>query len=258
MTTPSEPTPAPAASIEERADLAYWFPKLVESGARVPRTFVVETDVDLWHLLDGDVPDGFAGFEQRLKAAAKEVGYPCFLRTGHYSGKHYWRETCYVPSEDVLGKHVVTLVNESAVVDMWGLPVQTWAVRELLPLAARFTAFHGLPINKERRYFIRDGVVVCHHPYWPPDSILDANGDNWEAKLEELNYESPHEVTFLTSQSEIVSRHFDGCWSLDWAMTDDGLWYAIDMAPGERSFHWPDCPAHNRETPPVPAPGGES
>ncbi len=46
----------------------------------------------------------------------------------------------------------------------------------------------------------------------------------------------------LQADSEHISAHFEGAWSLDWARHKDGSWYAIDMAPMQVSYHWPDCP----------------
>ncbi|KKN09499.1 hypothetical protein LCGC14_1045840, partial [marine sediment metagenome] len=38
-----------------------------------------------------------------------------------------------------------------------------------------------------------------------------------------------------------VAKLFDGYWSLDWSMDHAGNWWVIDMAEGDRSYHWPDC-----------------
>jgi hypothetical protein len=135
--------------------------------------------------------------------------------------------------------------------DMMGLPYDVWAVREFLDLETSFTAFYGdMPINKERRYFIENGKVICHHPYWP-DEAFNSYYDrrkkdeptDWKNKLDILNYESPEEIEYLSKLSCRISESFEDKWSLDWAMTKSGEWYAIDMALAKRSYHWPDCPA---------------
>jgi hypothetical protein len=169
------------------------------------------------------------------------MGYPFFLRTGYGSGKHEWARTCFVPNPDVIPKHIVNLVEWSALVDFAGLPTNVWAVRELLETDAVFTAFLGMPIARERRYFISDGKVVCHHPYWPPDSIHSACQADWREAVDRLNVETRLEVHTLTHLSERVAAHFEGAWSLDWLLSRYG-WYAIDMAEAGRSFHWPGCP----------------
>jgi hypothetical protein len=148
--------------------------------------------------------------------------------------------------------HVAALVEWSAMVDIAGLPTRTWAVRRLLQLSSSFTAFDGFPVNQERRYFIADGKVRCNHPYWPERAVAEGRptAPNWQEQLAAMNRESPAEVAHLTRLSEQVAQHFvdDGAWSLDWALDEDGVWIAIDMAPAERSFHWAGCP--HAPTPP--------
>ncbi|MFI5296521.1 MAG: ATP-grasp domain-containing protein [Polyangiales bacterium] len=224
-------------------DLAFWFEKLRATGVPVPRTTIVraEGSAHLDPLLE------------ELAKAAAAFGYPVFLRTGHGSGKHQWKRTCFVPNEAALRDHVFALLEWSEVVDMLGLPTETWVVRELLPLVTTFRAFDGeMPINKERRYFIEGGRVLCHHPYWPERSIQEPDCDGWGVKLAALNEETDDEVRALTKLSECVSKAFDGAWSLDWAQTTSGQWVAIDMAIAERSFHWDGCPVGERIGPRQP------
>lgn len=231
----------------DKTCLSYWFPKLAASGVLVPPTRIVTTEDELVVLDDGETPPHWTTFLAGLRNAADEVGgYPVFLRTGHGSGKHDWLETCFVPFPEVFGQHVYAIVVWSNIVDMMGLPTNVWAVRKMLPMLSTFTAFGGFPVNKERRYFIESGKVRCHHPYWPPYSIDGHTAEpDWQAKLAALNEETPDEVALLTRLSEQVARAFDGdgAWSLDWAQTRDGDWYAIDMAEMHRSYHWPNCPA---------------
>jgi len=142
------------------ACLSYWFPKLAATGVPVPETRIVTTDLPLCMLLDGpeqkDVRlEDWQAFVAEVRSAAKEIGgFPCFLRTGHGSGKHDWRTTCYVRDPNALGQHIFNLVEWSEMVDVFGLPTKVWAVRKLLPLLSSFTAFDGFPVNVERRYFI--------------------------------------------------------------------------------------------------------
>lgn len=175
--------------------LSYWFPKLLAASVPVPRTEIVRTETPLVELLDGREPDGFKALLDRLHAAALAVGgYPVFLRTGHGSGKHDWPQTCHVPARADLRRHVANLVAWGHLVDLLGLPTAVWAVREYVALDAGFTAFGGLPVARERRYFIAGGQVLCHHPYWPADAIREGTGygpppsvPDCEARLEELN-----------------------------------------------------------------------
>ncbi len=230
----------------DRACLSYWFPKLLELGVAVPDTRIVRTELALDEGLEGPMPRGFKVFLSELHAAALEVGgYPAFLRTGHGAAKHGWQQTCRVPSEVYLDRHVMRIVEWSAMTDFVGLSTNVWAMRRMLRLRSSFTAFDNFPVNIERRYFVEAGAVICHHSYWPPAAVAEGKPDDshWKAKLTKMNVESPAEVAHLTRLSEQVARGFlgDGAWSLDWALDEDGTWIAIDMAPAERSFHWAGC-----------------
>lgn len=232
---------------EDRNDLAFWFEKLKATGVPVPSTTVVRAGGSVVEVVYGKHSPHFEPLVAALKEAAAAYGYPVFLRSGHGSGKHDWKDTCFVPDTESMGRHVAAIIEWSECVDMLGLPTETWVVREALPLVTTFRAFSGqMPINKERRYFIRGGRVVCHHPYWPPESIRDADCGDWQERLALLNTESESEVRELTALSERVSVALEGAWSLDWAATVDGRWIAIDMAVAAESFHWEACPERER------------
>jgi hypothetical protein len=227
---------------EAMNQFSFWFPAILAAGVPYPKTMTVSTEVKLLDLLDGKEPEGWATFLDRLGLICKTIGYPCFLKTGVFSGKHKWRDTCYITGPDVLPRHICELVEYSQLVDFLGLPVNEWVVRELLPTFAPFTSFLGMPVTRERRYFIRDGEVLCHHPYWPIESIeTTAPEELWKPELAKLNEETPPEVALLTAMSKLVSREIEGEWSLDW-LHAEGNWWAIDMALAERSFHWEGCP----------------
>lgn len=228
----------------DRNCLSYWFPKLQASGVTVPKTIIVSTQADLSGLLVGETkPSGYVSFLKELGAAAKEVGSPFFLRTGHTSGKHQWNRTCFVHGAELLANHVAELVDYSSMAGVFGLPSQVWAVRQFVHLYHRFTAFRGMPVTRERRYFFKDGEVVCHHPYWPIQAVAEGRPSvpHWEPLLKKMNFEASGEVAFLTAQTRAVAKHFYGSWSIDWAMLNDGCWIAIDMAEFEQS-HDPECP----------------
>ncbi len=230
-------------------NLAYWFPKLQATGVRVPRTVIVEADDEIVMAVYGKPAPALGQLVEKLTEAARAFGFPVFLRSGYGSGKHEWRDTCFVESAEVMRSHVLAITEWSELVDMIGLPTRTWVVREVLPLEATFRAFHGgMPVNRERRYFFEGGRKICSHPYWPR-TALDGHGADcadWEERLAALNHESAEEAAHLRAETERVAAAFDGAWSLDWAQTKDGLWYAIDMALAAHSFHWDGCPEAKR------------
>jgi len=221
--------------------LSYWFPKLQSIDVLVPRTRIITTDVDFWPLLDGMPAEGASEFLARIRKEASDFGLPLFLRTGHTSAKHGWKNTCHVKTAKALNRNVFELIEHSAIA-MPCLPWDEWVLREFLDLDTRFTAFWGeMPINNERRYFIENGEIICRHPYWPPDAfeITRTSTLKWREILEEMNSEEAPELEELTLR---VASVFNGGWSVDWAKSKDGVWWAIDMAMAGDSYHWQGCP----------------
>lgn len=232
--------------------LSYWFPKLVEAGVPVPRTEIVTAEIDLIPLCDGITPEGFGRFTDRLVAAAKTIGSPpYFLRTGHGSGKHQWKNTCYWKDVSKVARNVYHLVTWSYTVDIIGLPVSTWVVREMLPVEpiALLPMYGNMPLATEARCFIQHGNIRCIHPYWPAGAIehgLDPRdpGRVSEAmKLYNTVCQWPHRMhkrlRKIVSTVGEAFRH-DGSWSVDVLLTKRG-WVVTDMALAARSFHWETC-----------------
>lgn len=224
-------------------DLADWFPVIQSTGVDVPKTIIIKTEIDLFSILEGEIPIGYGHFLNEMKSAALAIGYPLFLRSGMTSAKHDWSSTCFVKKESDLEKHIGAIVEFSECCDFFGLPYNTWALRELLPTKSQFVSFSEMPITREFRYFIEGGRVICHHPYWPDEAFVEQLNStaNWPALLREMNQETPEELSELATKSELVSRSFDGAWSIDWLETERG-WVAIDMASAKTSWHWPRCP----------------
>lgn len=244
-----------ASVLDERPgmDLADWFPLVQAAGLPVPRTRIIRTDIELVNLLDGIEVPGWEDFTGEVRQAATEMGFPCFLRTGHGSGKHSWKDTCFLKHPEHVAAQVAMLVDWSFTMDFFGLPVDTWVVREMLPVEAPFSAFKGMPVAKERRYFVDEGVVTGHHPYWPPGAVAEGaprtvDGaaalapEQWKALLAPMNEESPAEVAELTALSEQVARVVPGAWSVDWLWSPGRGWVLIDMAHAERSYVWSEYP----------------
>lgn len=223
--------------------MSLWFPAVVESGVPCPRTELIRTDAQLINLVDGVTPDGFDVLVDMLQVGGNRLGWPAFLRSGQTSGKHDWVNTCYVSGPDDIAQHVYNIVEFSACADLFGLPTDVWVIREMLKVTPAFHAFEGMPVTRERRYFVEDGKVLGHHPYWPPEAMsFGVDVDDPEERLKPLNYEGELEVEWLTAESERVSRQIEGAWSVDWlnARGVDGMprWYCIDMARAEDSWVW--------------------
>lgn len=223
----------------DKNSLAYWFPRISGLGIPVPKTVLISCNQkDIW---TGEID----GLMSQLMDCASTLGYPVFMKTDLCAGKHDWKNTCYVKSASMLQNNLYRLAefNELAGGAM-GLPYNYIVLREFLNLETSFTAFPGdMPINKERRYFIRDGKVICHHPYWPKEAFEDrSESPNWETHLEFMNWETQAEIKLLTQYAETVAGVLPEFWSVDFAKAKSGTWYLIDMALGEQSYHWKGCP----------------
>lgn len=252
----------PGISLDE------WYP-LIEGVVTTPRT-TFRRGLDIMPLAYGAEadPDGALAAEWEavctwVREQGDVLGWPLFLRTGLTSGKHNWSRTCHVPSAAVVPSHVSAIVNYSAEADFMGLPCDVWVARELLPTYALFTAFDGMPVTRERRYFVDDGKVIGHHPYWPPEALtlevdpfFDPDGrlpthrtstDNWRDLMPLVNDETDAEITELTALTEKVGAVVPGAWSVDWLWVHRGgngpnEWCLTDMAWAESSFVWEDYP----------------
>jgi len=228
-------------NLQQESSMLHWFPK-VKDIIPVPRTefFALTTEeaYQIIGLLDRVLlPETLA---TRIEAAAGKIGYPLFMRSDQGSAKHDYNHTCRVLSEDRLIPNLATLIEWHLMVDLWP---RALAFREMLPLASPFDAFDGLPIAKERRYFVEDGKVICHHPYWPEGAIefrergRDISPRGWRLALKVLNVEEPEEVALLSTLAERFSRAVPGFFSVDFAMEKGGRWVMIDAARGELSWH---------------------
>lgn len=231
--------------------LSYWFPKIEQAGLPVPRTFIEklpdELVRELYAPFDGRrMGDGVKPFFDALRQSASVVGYPCFLRTGMGSGKHCWKDTCFVTKPEDIEQHVVSLVEWSECVDFMGLPFDVWAVREFLPTAPVMVAdrYGKMPVCREFRLFVDGGKIRCWHPYWPADAIhqgMASLPSDFAAQYEQLCRLRAHESDHLFHLAERAGAAVGGSWSVDILDTARG-WFVTDMAEAAHSFHWEGCP----------------
>jgi hypothetical protein len=243
----------------ERNCLSHWFPKLAAAGLPVPKTMVVEaSDLALSALaqvLDCK-PFGESAkpFFADLREDVGRIGLPCFLRTGQTSGKHRWRDTCYLTDVAALELHVAELINFSEQCGFLGVPWNVWCVRELLPTkpVMLLEGYGGMPLCREWRCFVDGAEVICVHPYWPLPAIRDGVmipeskvgkplrwllRDTDEASKKLRDPEGLEDVKTLASRAGAA---LGGHWSVDILDTERG-WFVTDCAVASDSFHWEGC-----------------
>jgi hypothetical protein len=219
-------------SIENRME--YWYPKIPELIPK-PITKVIMINPN-WSE-DGSHMEISEEEFQEVEKSSKEFSFPLFMRGSETSGKHDWMKTCFVEKFEDIRYHITALIKDAMLKD---IGCNSIVLREFIEMDTGFYAFRNMPVNPERRYFIKNGKVLCHHPYWIKDAINHPSNKNWEKILEEMNEETTGEIEILTSYAERISKEFEGYWSIDFCRTKKGKWLCIDMALGEDSWH-PDC-----------------
>jgi len=236
--------------IRSKSSLLYWHPKINDLGIPSPKTEIIRLtnkEIKEYYRAEGDCFD--------LSRVGKEIGkvindnfeLPVFLRTDEFSNKHFWRKSCYLDNIDNLKRNLMEIISGSRFADfLGGLPIEALVVREFIPMDTKFHAFYGeMPVNPERRYFIKDGKVQCHHPYWIEDAVKNPSIENWREAAEDMNIETEDEVDILRGYSLIAASVIDGYWSVDFCKAKDGRWILIDMAEGEKSWHPSSCKYSN-------------
>lgn len=233
----------------DKNSMLYWWPLVMKIDIPTPETVMIELNMGRWETvgITEDDEESIAAWEKvypEILAAFEKVGVPAFLRTDHTSAKFLWDETCYMSDTNSLNEYIKALVDFSEGAGLIGLEVNAIVVREFIEMQTGFYAFSGnMPVNPERRYFVKDGDVICHHPYWIEEAVaelMDDNTNSWRDILTAMNTETPGEIKLLTGYAQQVSRAVEGHWSVDFCKSADDRWIFIDMAEAERSWH-PEC-----------------
>jgi len=230
--------------ITDKNSLLYWYPKIKDLPIPQPRTEIyVIPEATLAKLMEENMEN--LDLVEVNKVAGR-IGFPLFCRTDQASNKHFWDRASYIGKIDDMKSHIFEVISHNLCADILGLPFKALVFREYIPMASEYTAFYGsMPVSPERRYFIENGKVLCHHPYWVEEAIVNPSTPNWRDLSRRMNTETPEEIELLTKHAELVSSMFEGFWSVDFCKAKDGRWILIDMALGEDSWHQIGC-SHNR------------
>ena len=241
----------------DKNSLLYWYPNIKDLDIPQPRTEVVMfTEEEFETSFEGcpkswvAMPTKFKFNKKTLTAKVQDCidnhfSLPVFIRSDLSSAKHRWDKACFYDGSRDLWKHLFAIIIFNHCADFMGLCFTSMAVREFIPMATGFTAFYGdMPVNPERRYFIKDGEVICHHAYWIKEAIAASKPpsiENWEEVADQLNTETDEEIKLLSGYALKVAKVLDGFWSVDFCKALDGRWILIDLALGEQSWHPEEC-----------------
>src|SRR4030042_3889071 len=94
----------------------YWWPLVKDLPVPQPKTIMVRHEGAFKGRLSYDPIDGkpdkhFTQMLEGVKAAAREIGYPVFIRSDELSNKHDWKDSCYVENEDQLYGHICNILE---------------------------------------------------------------------------------------------------------------------------------------------------
>lgn len=223
----------------DKTSLLYWYPKIKDLEIPQPRTeWVLLSQKEFVTTMEG-MPDSII---DRVDGLIKnKFQLPVFIRTDQSSAKHFWEKACYYDGSERLWRHLAEICMFNHCADIMGLYFTAMVVREYIEMDSKYTAFASMPVNPERRYFIKDGALLCHHHYWIKEAILRPSVENWEELSDEMNLETSAEIELLTTYTKQVAKIIDGFWSIDFCKAKDGRWILIDMAEGNKSWHPEDC-----------------
>lgn len=228
-----------------------WLPAIQKAGLRVPKTIMIPYNhssvacfIDDGSGVEGDWDAVVSG----VKKAAHAIGYPVFIRTDLASAKHNGIKAFRATSRDTVGQCLAETIIDNEMKFGFGPGPTHIMVRQWLDLHHTFTAYRGMPVAREWRFFADSRTVFCAHPYWPEGAVENGmpSVDDWRPKLQMLN-ELPQNYGQLCSIAMHAAAACGGdAWSVDFAMDCDGEWWLIDMARMENSWHWPGCPNGER------------
>lgn len=228
--------------------MQHWFPAVLSTeGVNWPATKVVAMPVELQSELLGIIEGGVDPTPEvlaRLDEPAKEIaafvarhGGKGFLRTGTTSMKHSWSQTCFLENAELstAREKMGTLVTESL---MMAPLSNILVVRELIETQPVFTAFEGMPVTREFRFFADKEGWIGHQFYWPKNAFENQRQlpEDWESRLDSIGTLSEDETRELGLLAKAVTGHLEGPWSVDFLQDKHGTWYQIDMARMQDSY----------------------
>ena len=224
--------------------MAYWYPKIEKLPIPQPLTVMTPLKVKYSQRQRNFVMHP-SHFNRIKKLVSKNFKYPIFIRGDGGSGKHDWKETCYVKRPADLLQHILNVYHWHLECDVFGgMQCNYLAIREFIQMDSMFTAFFGdMPVNPEIRVFADNGKILCWHWYWVRDAIYRTSVENWKELLSEKTKEvkANGEIKTVKEYARQVAQLFSGYWSIDFCRAKSGRWYLIDMALGLSSWHKKGC-----------------
>lgn len=218
-----------------------WLPAIEAAGLPTPQTIIVPYDHHACaSIFDGESSPEFNRLTDAIMNAGRTIGFPVFIRTDLSSAKHSGIDAICVSADGHNQPIFETLEDNEMKFWMEREGPKAFLVRKFLELDAPFTAFLGLPIAREFRFFADENGVLCFHAYWPEETIKRPSCSNWKELLAELNSTPPPDSLAIMAVRAATACG-GGRWSVDFCKDVRGKWWLLDMARAEDSFHWEGC-----------------
>lgn len=222
-----------------------WLPKIEAAGLPTPKTIVVPYSHEgILPIFDGQPSPEMDRLLEEVRNATALLGGTSFIRTDLASAKHSGIDACRISGIGTASRALFDTIEDNEMKFWLGDSPRAILVRQFLSLEYKFTAFHGLPIAREWRFFADSARVICFHPYWP-EGAFDRQRElpqDWRALLGEFqreteDFQSVHEMAIKAAAAQD-----GGEWSVDFCRDVDGKWWLTDMSTAKESWHWEDCP----------------
>lgn len=227
------------------ASMENWGPRLQEV-APTPKTEWVELQPD--KINEGTKHEMyFADWDNsEVREAIEAVGGPpAFIRTDQASAKHKFDEAAIIEglNEKEINSTVGSLISDNTSKGIVGLPFSSLVVREKLDISHELVAWNGLRVGAEARFRISDNEVMDWVFYWEEGAVeqglrrVEDVPSDWKEQLETTRKEVEKNLDEALLIVQRVAEEFDGFWTVDTALTTEGEWYCIDMAPAKMSHY---------------------
>lgn len=222
-----------------------WLGAVEASEIPSPRTVMLPFSIEAQHEICEGAGDekGVADLRalvRGVREAGEQFGYPLFMKTSLFSGKHDWEKTCFITAEDTDESILKKMGEQTHFWMMFGSGYATHlAVREMIETKPVFHAFVGnMPITQEFRLFTKNGEVEGYQPYWPLKAFKDhyTSIENVEEALQSIATPSPELLDKMIEYTNRLSDKLEGDWSVDFLINKDGDPVLIDMAEAHKSF----------------------
>ena len=228
----------------------YWLPATRDVAANyaevhVPQTEIIRFDfMESLGVLEGERPEALP--YSKLEAAARDLGWPAFLRTDLSSAKDEGMSAIRVTGPDSVPGVVSRLMHDTAEKTM---RPAAFLVREWIDIESTFEAFGGLPIGVEFRVTATPDRHLCTHYYWPQEKIRKASvpANVVESRQSDLAAAPRPPWLGAAAQTAAAAANARGgvddpqrAWSVDFARDETGDWWLIDMALATDAWH-PEC-----------------